>query len=95
MQEIEKTKERSEWSLPQVLTVLRLKRSVYFSWKLKTKGKDLDDGLGKREQLSRLLPEEEAAIVKVCQSSSAGGIQKAMLDDGGRGCGLCLALDRL
>jgi len=76
LQEIEKTKERSEWSLPRVLTVLRLKRSVYFSWKLKSRGNVREDGSGKREQLSRLLPEEEAAIVSYAKAHPPEGYRR-------------------
>jgi len=76
LQEIKKTKECSEWSLPRVLTVLRLKRSVYFSWKQKSRGNVREDGLGKREQLSRLLPEEEAAIVSYAKAHPPEGYRR-------------------
>ena len=76
MQEIGKTKERSEWSLSRVLEVLELKRSVYFSWKQKSRGNAREDGSGKREQLSRLLSEEEAAIVSYAKAHPPEGYRR-------------------
>lgn len=76
MQEIGETRARSEWSLSRVLEVLELKRSVYYSWRQKRRNNSWEDGLGKREQLFRLLPEEEAAIVSYAKAHPPEGYRR-------------------
>jgi len=76
LQEIGRTKARSEWSLSRVLEVLELKRSVYYSWRQKSRNNSWEDGLGKREPLFRLLPEEEAAIVSYAKAHPPEGYRR-------------------
>lgn len=76
LQEIEKTRKRSGWPLPRVLAALGLRRAVYFNWKRRSLANNLADNPGKREHLSRLLPQEEKAIVSYAKSHPQDGYRR-------------------
>lgn len=61
MRVVEETKERSRWKIRDILQVLGVSRSTYYSW---SKKGDLEKGQTKRTNPYAILPEERDAVIE-------------------------------
>jgi putative transposase len=76
VQDIDKTKTRSNWQLHRILGVLGLKRSVYYSWRERLEQGQLADKHPLKTSQEKVLPEEERAVIDFALKHTKEGYRR-------------------
>ena len=80
---VQRTQERSQWSVRRILHALAIPRAVYYAWRARATTDRLADTLPQAPRTAQLLPNEREAIVTYAQGHPTLGYRRlawAMVD---------------